>query len=376
LISLQTILTKGTQAVAQAVKNARVDVVAAYPITPQTAIVEALSSMIEKGEMDGRFLPVEGEHSTMAACAAASAMGARTFTATASQGLLYMHEVLHMVSGCRFPVVMANVNRAVFAPWTLWVDHQDSLAQRDTGWIQYYCSSLQETYNTLIQAFRVAEDIKLPVMVNMDGFILSHCTTTVNILEQETVDQFLPPFEPEWKLDPQNPTAYASVTPSYEYSQFRALLAQDGQKAKEVIVSAAREYQELTGMWDGDLLDFYRCEDAEVFVLAMGSMASELRLAADILHQQGIKAGVIRLRVYRPFPEEALAAALPDGTTLIVLDRDYDFGLHGGILYSECKASLYDRGAKIRVKNAVMGIGGLDVTYQEMAAKIKSLLVV
>jgi len=371
---MRTILDKGTHIVAQAVKNAKVDVVAAYPITPQTAIVEALSSMIEKGEMNCRFLPVEGEHSTMAACAAASAMGARTFTATASQGLLYMHEVLHMVAGCRFPVVMANVNRAVFAPWTLWVDHQDSLAQRDTGWIQYYCSSLQETYNTLIQAFRVAENIKLPVMVNLDGFILSHCTMSVDVLDQETVDKFLPPFQPEWKLDPQNPTAYASVTPSNEYSQFRALLAQDEQKAKEVIVRAAEEYKELTGMWDGDLLDFYRCEDAEVFVLAMGSMASELRLSIDMLRQEGIKAGVIRLRVYRPFPEESISAALPDGSTLVVLDRNYDFGMHGGILFNECKASLYDRGGKIKVLNQVMGIGGVDITYQDMAASIKALL--
>lgn len=207
----QVIMDTGAHAAALAVKSARVDVVPGYPITPQTAIMEALAAMVENGELHARFIPVEGEHSAMAAAVAASAAGARVFTATSANGLLYMHEVLHMASGGRLPVVMCNVNRGIFAPWTLWADHQDSFAQRDTGWIQYHCSSNQEVFNTILQAFRVAEQINIPIMVNFDGFAISHCLMPLTLPPQEDIDRFLPPFEPEWRLDPAHPSSFSNV---------------------------------------------------------------------------------------------------------------------------------------------------------------------
>lgn len=371
---MKTLLDTGCHIVAHAVKAAKVDVIAAYPITPQTSVVEELSVMVERGELDCRYLPMEGEHSAMAACVAASAAGARVFTATASQGLLYMHEVLHMASGGRFPVVMVNVNRAVFAPWCIFVDHNDSLAQRDTGWLQFYCGSLQEVFNTIIQAYKIAESINLPIMVNMDGFILSHCTMSIEIPEQSLIDAYLGIRQPLWKLDPQNPTAYASVTPEEPYALYRAALQRDTLASFDTIAQAAREYQDLTGLWDGDFFATYRCEDAEIFVLSMGSMATEMRLAIDILRQEGLKIGAIRLRLYRPFPAQQLSALLPAGSTLIVLDRNYSFGLDSGILGAEAKAALFERGGELTVKNKSLGIGGEDLPAALMADEIKQLL--
>ncbi len=371
---MKTILDTGCHIVAQAAKSAKVDFVSAYPITPQTSVVEEIASMVQRGEIDCRFLPVEGEHSAMAACVAAAATGARTFTATSSQGLLYMHEVLHMASGCRFPIVMANVNRGVFAPWTIWVDHQDSLSQRDTGWLQYYCASLQEVFDTIIQAYKVAEQIKIPIMVNLDGFVLSHCVMAVQIPDQEIIDRFLPTVEPAWRFDPQNPTSYVSVTGPDLYEGFRTSLHQDQLKALDLMVQAAREYQELTGLYHGDLLDLYRCDDANTFVFAMGSMAEELKLSVDILREEGIKIGLIRLRVFRPFPKEAISKVLPEDATVVVLDRNFAFGHEGGILFSELKDALFTRRDNVRLLNQIMGIGGIDLTYQYMAEQVKNLL--
>ncbi|MGI5892350.1 MAG: transketolase C-terminal domain-containing protein [Bacillota bacterium] len=371
---MNTILDTGCHIVAHAVKSAKVDVVAAYPITPQTSIVEEVASMVERGELDCRFLPVEGEHSAMAACVAAATVGARTFTATSSQGLLYMHEVLHMASGCRLPVVMANVNRAVFAPWSIWVDHQDSLSQRDTGWLQYYCSSLQEVYNTILQAFKVAEQVHLPVMVNFDGFVLSHCSMAIQVPDQHIIDEFLPPLSPEWIFDTQNPVSYASVTPPEMYAMYREQLHQAQNEAKALMIEAAKQYKDLTGMWNGDLFEAYQCQDAEIFILSMGSMASEMRLTVDMLRSEGIKAGALRLRVYRPFPKEELSQYLPKGSKLVVLDRNYAFGMDSGILYAESQAALFGRSHEVEIYNKIMGIGGLDLTYQYMAQEVKKII--
>ncbi len=347
---------------------------AAYPITPQTSVVEEIATMVEDGTLDCRFLPVEGEHSAMAACAGASAAGARVFTATSSQGLLYMHEVLHMASGGRLPIVMANANRAVFAPWTIWADHNDSLAQRDTGWLQYYCASVQEVYNTVLQAFKVAEEIKLPVMVNFDGFILSHSMVPIRLPEQADIDAFLPEYEPTWRLDPQNPSSFGNVTMPPEYAEFRKTLARDILASIDLVKKAAENYKEYTGMWDGDVFEPYLIEDAEVVVLSMGSMASEVEISVDHLRKQGIKAGALRLRLYRPFPAEDLRKILPKNTTLITLDRNYSFGMEGGVLFNDCKAALYDKRNDVRVLNQTIGIGGLDLTWQAMAQAILALL--
>jgi len=370
----QVIMDTGAHAAALAVKYARVDVVPGYPITPQTSIMEAVAAMVENGELNARFIPVEGEHSAMAAAVAASAAGARVFTATSANGLLYMHEVLHAASGSRLPVVMCNVNRGIFAPWTLWADHQDSFAQRDTGWIQYHCSSNQEVFNTILQAFRVAEQINIPVMVNFDGFAISHCLMPLTLPSQEDIDHFLPPHEPEWRLDPAYPSSLSNVTNASEYAPFRQMLSDDILSSIPLVKQAAQEYKDITGMWDGDTIDTYRLEDAEVVVFAVNSMAAELRLSIDILREQGIKAGLLRLRLYIPFPAEDIINALPQNAQVIVLDRNYNFGHTGGILASELKSVLFGRRNDITVKNRVMGIGGIDLTFRYMAAEILKMI--
>jgi pyruvate ferredoxin oxidoreductase alpha subunit len=370
----QVIMDTGAHAAALAVKSARVDVVPGYPITPQSSIMEALSAMVENGELNARFIPVEGEHSALAAAVAASAAGARVFTATSANGLLYMHEVLHMASGGRLPVVMCNVNRGVFAPWTLWADHQDSFAQRDTGWIQYHCSSNQEVFNTILQAFRVAEQINIPVIVNFDGFAISHCLMPLTLPPQEDIDRFLPPHEPEWRLDPAHPSAFSNVTNAAEYALFRQMLSDDIVASIPLVKLAAKEYKDITGMWDGDTIDTYRLEDAEVVALAVNSMAAELRLSIDSLRDQGIKAGLLRLRLYLPFPAEDIISALPQNAQVMVLDRNYNYGHPGGILASELKSVLFGRRSDITVKNRVMGIGGVDLTHRFMAAEIRAMM--
>ena len=370
----QVIMATGANAAAQAVKYARVDVVPGYPITPQTSIMEYMASMVENDELNARFIPVEGEHSAMAAAVAASAAGARVFTATSSNGLLYMHEVLHMASGGRLPVVMCNVNRGIFAPWTLWSDHQDSMAQRDTGWIQYHCSSNQEVFNTILQAYRVAEQINIPIMVNFDGFAIPHCLMPLTIPPQEDIDKFLPPHKTEWRLDPANPSSFSNVTMAAEYAPFRQMLSDDIIASIPLVKQAAQEYKEATGMWDGDTIDTYRLEDAEVVAFAINSMAAELKLSVDILREQGIKAGLLRPRLYLPFPAEDIIAALPQNAQVMVLDRNYNFGHPGGILASELKSVLFGRRNDITVKNRVMGIGGIDLTRRFMAAEIRAMM--
>lgn len=370
----QVIMDTGTHAAALAAKFARVDVIPGYPITPQTSIMEAIAAMVENGELNARFIPVEGEHSVLAAAVAAAAAGARVFTATSANGLLYMHEVLHMASGGRLPVVMCNVNRGIFAPWTLWADHQDSFAQRDTGWIQYHCSSNQEVFNTILQAFRVAEQINIPVMVNFDGFAISHCLMPLTLPAQEDIDRFLPPHEPEWRLDPTNPSSFSNVTMASEYAPFRQMLSDDIMGSIPLVKQAAQEYKEITGMWDGDTIDTYRLEDAEVVAFAVNSMAAELRLSIDILREQGIKAGLLRPRLYLPFPTEDIINALPKNAQVMVLDRNYNFGHPGGILASELKSVLFGRRNDITVKNRVIGIGGIDLTRRFMAAEIRAMM--
>lgn len=370
----QIIMDTGAHAAALAVKYARVDVIPGYPITPQTSIMEAIADMVDSGELHARFIPVEGEHSAMAATVAASAAGARVFTATSSNGLLYMCEVLHMASGGRLPVVMCNVNRGVFAPWTLWADHQDSFSQRDTGWIQFHCSSNQEVFNTVLQAYRVAEQINIPVMVNFDGFAISHCLMPLTLPPQEDIDRFLPPHEPEWRLDPGDPSSFSNVTNASEYAPFRQMLSEDIMAAIPLVKQAAREYQDITGMWSGDTIDTYLLEDAEVVAVAINSMAAELRLSIDILREQGIKAGLLRPRLYLPFPTEDIIAALPQNAQVMVLDRNYNFGHPGGILAQELKSVLFGRRNDVTVKNRVMGIGGIDLTRRFMADEIRAMM--
>ncbi|MDR1206210.1 MAG: pyruvate ferredoxin oxidoreductase [Peptococcaceae bacterium] len=366
---MSKILNTGNGACAMAVKAAKVDIIAAYPITPQTSIAEKLAAYVAQGEMDAKYLPVESEHSVMSASAAASAAGARTFTATSSQGLLYMHEVLHYTAGGRLPLVIANVNRAICAPWCLYVDHQDAVSQRDTGWIQFFVSTIQEIYDTILLAYKVTEQIEIPVMVNYDGFLLSHSMMPFEPADQALVDAFLPAYEPNWRLHPQWGGTFGNVAPADEYTAHRRRLAEDLEKAKELIESEARNFQDLIGRWHGGLLDWQGPGDAEVLLVSMGSMASEVQLAVQLLERHGIRAAGLRIRVFRPFPREALARIIPAGAKVLVFDRNHAYGTGGGALLSEIKAALYDRRDNIQITGRVMGVGGEDLPASLLASQ-------
>ncbi len=371
---MPVIMDTGCHAAAFAARSARVDVVPGYPITPQTSVMEAVTDLIHDGSLKAKFIPVEGEHSVMAAAVAASAAGARVFTATSSQGLLYMAEVMYMASGGRLPVVMANVNRGVFAPWTLWADHQDAMSMRDSGWVQYHCGSVQEIYNTIIQAYYVAEKANIPVMVNFDGFALSHCMMPLELAPQENIDAFLPAFAPDWRLNPEKPSSFYNVTDANAYLPYRQALSDDNLAAVDVVKEAAKQYQKHTNMWEGDTVEPYKMEGAEVVIFAMGSMATEARLTVNALREKGVKAGLLRLRLFRPFPEADILAALPQGATVCALDRSFSFGREGGVLAGELKASLFGKRDDIAVKNAAVGIGGTDADFRAMLRAVEDMM--
>lgn len=371
----QKILTTGNGAAAAAVKAAKVDFVAAYPITPQTTISEKLSEMIARNELDANYLAVESEHSALASVTAASLAGARTFTATSSQGLLYMHEIIHYAAGGRLPIVMVNVNRAVCPPWSLYVDHHDALSQRDTGWIQFFCADTQEIYDTVLQAYRLAEAVHIPVMVNLDGFLLSHSMMPMEENEQTAVDTFLPPLEPQWTLHPSyGGGTFGNVTPAEHYTPFRKDLMDGLADSLSFIEDIESQYEQLTGRTHGGLAEVYRGEDAEIFLVSMGSMAREMEITAELLREEGIKAAGLRIRVFRPFPGEKLVKLLPHGATVLVFDRNYGFGSGGGILFQEIKSALYDSGKDIKVKGLSCGLGGEDLPAEYMAQLAKNLL--
>jgi pyruvate/2-oxoacid:ferredoxin oxidoreductase alpha subunit len=354
----------GNHVAAWGARLARAEVVSAYPITPQTQVIEEISRFIDEGEMDCEYIPVESEHSAMAAMIGSAAMGVRSFSATSSHGLLYMHELLHWASGIRLPMVMVNVNRALGPGWNIWCDHQDTIAARDTGWIQLYCASHQEILDTVIQAFRITEDLKviLPVMVCYDAIFLSHNYMQVEIPDPEVVDRFLPPFRSLWKLDLDYPLTHGSVIYPDDYEEVRYSMFQGLDNARKVIKAAAEEYREIVGNFHGDMVETYRMEDAECALVAMGSMASEAKAAIDRLRDAGYPCGLVRVRSYRPFPIEELRALLAPLRTVLVIDRSVSFGMEGP-LYSEVKAVIYGR-SDAEVYDIVTGLGGRDVTYE------------
>lgn len=353
-------LMMGTEAVAAAAKLARVQVVSAYPITPQTVIVETLADIIGKGELDARYLNVESEHSAMASCIGASAAGARVFTATSSQGLALMHEVLHYAAGARTPVVMANANRALTPPWNLYCDHTDSLAQRDTGWLQYYCQDAQDVLDSILIAYKVAEKVLLPVMINLDAFYLTHTTEAVELPPQKKVDAFLPPYKPTHKLDVDHPRTFGNVCGADLYTPIKY------RRQKETL-EAAQAWQEASDQFAAKFgrqrpaLESYRLEDASLALVVMGTAFGAVRLAIDALRDGGVKAGGLRVGLFRPFPYEGLYAALAGVKRIIALDRDISLGAEG-VLAQEIKAALYGQPGKRKVTGLVLGVGGRDVT--------------
>jgi pyruvate/2-oxoacid:ferredoxin oxidoreductase alpha subunit len=353
----------GNQAVSQAVLAARAQVIAAYPITPQSTIVEMLASFCASGELPAKFINVESEHSAMAACIAAASIGARTFTATSSQGLALMHEMLHYASGLRFPIVMANVNRALGSPFNLKADLSDSLSQRDTGWLQFYCESGQEVFDTIIQSFKISEQILLPVMVNLEGFILSHTYEIVDIPEQGRIDAFLPLPAERPILDVENPSMMGATTDFY--INFRYKMHQAMEEAKAVCQKVDGEFRTVFGR-GYDLIQTHRCTGADVILVTAGTIAGTCRMVADRLATQGLKVGVLKIKLFRPFPKERLFQALADSKKVAVIDRDFSPGC-GGILAQELKSALLGIKPDISVHEFIAGLGGKDVTDDDIS---------
>jgi pyruvate/2-oxoacid:ferredoxin oxidoreductase alpha subunit len=350
----------GNHAVSYAVRLARAEVVAAYPITPQTQIVEMLSEFCAEGSLDATFIKVESEHSAMAACIGAASAGARAFTATSSHGLLLMHEMLHWAAGARLPIVLVNVNRALGPGWNVWTEQTDSLAQRDTGLMQVYCESNQEALDSVLQAFRIAETVRLPVMVVLDAFILSHTEEPVDVPSQEEVDAFLPRYEPEWRLDPSDPRAFNMLVPPEHYMELRLLIQKAMDEALHVAAEVDAEYGRRFGRSYG-LVEAYRLEDAEMALVTAGASSGTARVVVDELRAQGVPAGLLRLRLFRPFPSRAVARLLSRVDKVAVIDRNISFG-HGGIFAAELKAALYHEPQRPKVFEFIAGLGGRDIT--------------
>lgn len=350
----------GNHAVAHAVKLCRTPLIAAYPITPQTPIYEKLSEWEASGELKGIMMRTESEHSAMASCIAASLTGVRTFTATSSQGLALMHEMLHFAAGCRVPVVMANVNRVISAPWGFWADQLDSLSQRDTGWIQIYCENGQEALDSVIQAYKIAEQVFLPAMLSLEAFFVSHFMEPVEVPEQEKVDQFLPPLDLPHRFDMEKPGFLVPVVPSELYRKYRHMAQTAMDSVKTVAVEVDQEFRRLFGRGYG-IIEPVRVEDAELVLVTAGSITSTARLAIQAMREDGHRIGLLKIRFLRPFPREAVQQALRGKRKIAVIDRNNSIG-GGGIFCQELRAALVHSPDHPLIFSYVAGIGGTDVT--------------
>ncbi len=359
---MKLILT-GNESAAWGARLSKAKVIAAYPITPQTSIIETIASFIANGEMDARYIRVESEHSAMAACIAAQSTGVRTFTATSAHGLALMHEMLIWASGARLPIVMSVVNRAMAPPWSVWTDQLDTMAQRDTGWIQLYSENNQEVLDSIIMSYKIGEkhNILLPSMVIEDAFILSHTSEAVDIPEQEMVDEFLGEYKPAFKLDPDEPAGFGSlIMPEGPYMEFRYKMAIAMEEAKKEIENVVKEYNETFGRDYPAFIEEYKVDDADAVLLVLGTIGSTAKDVVDEMRKEGKKVGVARVRYSRPFPTEEIRKLATKTNMIGVADRSYSFG-PGANLYAETKSVLYGH-ADLPVKNYVMGLGGRDIT--------------
>ncbi len=354
----------GNEATSLAVKLARVAAISAYPITPQTTISEKLSEICGSGELNAKFVKVESEHSAMATLIGAASTGVRTFTATSAQGLALMHELLFWASGARLPIVLVDVNRAMAAPWTIWCDQTDSLAQRDTGWLQFYCWSNQEIFDSIICSFKIAEELLVPCMVCYDGFFSSHTYEAVDVAGQSEVDRFLPPRKAEYFLDTKNPQTFSGGTLPGYFMEFRYKLQQAFDRAHGVIDRTYGEFAEQFGR-KYDNIESYFTDDAEAVLVASGSAASTALHTVRKLRLDGKKVGLLRIRQLRPFPEQALIDALKPGQQLGVLDRNLSPGT-GGVFTQEIRAALGRQGKNQPVYEFVAGLGGRDITENDI----------
>jgi len=352
-------------AVAEAARMADVDVTAAYPITPQTHIPERLAEMVADGELDAAYIPVESEHSAMSACLGAAAVGARTFTATAGQGLELMHEVVYVASSMRYPIVMAVCNRALSAPLSVWGDHSDAMAVRDTGWIQVFCQNNQEAFDLTLWAFRVGEDPKVlfPVMVHLDGFTLSHVTEPVILPEQSEVDRFLPKFQYLFALNPDKPMTHGAFGPPEIYSEAKIAQEVAFRKSKEIILQGWNEFGNIFGRHYFPV-EQYRTAGAKTLLLTMGSSTETAKIVIDERRDKGEAIGLISLRLWRPFPFEEFRQIVKGAETRIVLDRCISSGM-GGPVFSEVRSALYNEVPKPKVVNIIGGLGGRDISEND-----------
>lgn len=361
----ERLLLEGSRAVAEAVMRCRPRVVAAYPITPQTHIVAELSQMVADADLKAGLVNVESEHSAASVVLGASATGARAYTATSSQGFFLMLEVLYNIAGMRLPLVLTCVNRSVSAPINIWADQQDSLAARDTGWIQLYAENNQEVLDMHIQAFRIAEDhrVLLPVMICMSGYVLTHAYEPVWVPSQGAVDEFLPPYEPLVYLTPEDPVTMGTLaTPEY-YMETRYAIQASQMKALTVIEEVAQEYREAFGRWSGGLIQEYRTEGASLILVSFGSVVGTLRDAVDELRAEGKRIGLVKVRSFRPFPAEALWEALKGAERIAVLEQDVSLGSCGALV-SDLKAAFYNRPSAPPIAGFIAGLGGRDITVE------------
>jgi pyruvate ferredoxin oxidoreductase alpha subunit len=384
----ETVAMNGDEAVAFAVKQCEVDVVAAYPITPQTIIVEKFSEYVANGEVQTEFVCTESEHSAMTACLAASATGARTFTASASAGLALMHEMLFVTSGSRAPVVMAVANRALSAPLNIHGDHSDSMAERDSGWLHIYVENAQEAYDSIIQAFKIAEDIgvSLPIIVGLDGFTISHTLERVDTLSEEVVKKFVGERQfpmvlthegktVPFKLDPENPMTMGPNALQNYYFEFKRQQQEGMNIALKKIQEVNSEYAKISGRSYGNgLIDAYQLEDAEIAIVYIGSTAGTLKVIVDQLRQEGIKAGVLRLRTFRPLPVEELQNALKNIKVIAIMDKSMSPGGLGAAVFHEVRNALYDVKEHPIMVNYIFGLGGRDNSPRDLRRIFEDLI--
>ena len=357
----------GNEAFAEGIRLARPQVISAYPITPQTIVVERLSEMVEDGSLKAEYVHVESEHSAMSCAIGASAAGARAFTATSSQGLLYMAECLYYAAGGRFPIVMMNADRSTALPWNIYGDQRDSLSQLDSGWIQAYAENAQEALDLALMSYRIAEDkrVSTPYMANLDGFILTHTYETVDIPDSEQADRFLSPYETDNRIDFENPKNMAfSAGPDtnsiFKYKEHKGILA-----AKEVISETEKDFAEIFGREYTGLIENYRTDDADYVIVTLGSIAGLCRETADRLRESGVKAGVVRIRYMRPFPNEEIAEVLSNVKSYAVLEKDISFGNEGAV-FTNVNSALKKAGVSVKGYNYIGGLGGQNISASDI----------
>lgn len=353
------VLLSGNHAIAEAVRLCDVDFIAAYPITPQTPIYEKISEMVSEGSIRAEMMRAESEHSAMAACISASLTGVRVFTASSSQGIAFMHEMLHFASGCRVPIVMACVNRVISAPWGFGSDQTDTLSQRDTGWIQLYCEDGQEALDTIIMAYRVAETILVPVMVVIDGFYTSHFIEPVDVPDKDEVSSYLPPKEIPNRFDFIKPAFLLNVVDSRHYPKFRKKQFDDTIKAKEILIRADKEFGKMFKRSYG-ILEGFELEDSEIALVTTGSITSCARIAVRNLRKKGIKVGLLKIKLFRPFPSQELRRYLKGKKKVIVIDRNVSVG-KAGIFCDELKAAIYGLNQEPEIYGFIGGLCGDDI---------------